>query len=935
LEWKGYAVPFLYSVPDEYKQEFVELLKVTGIKEMFTPSDFLEALDSLQGSKQDSRLTPEDIKLVVTLSTGLRNQSDNLVKQRVGTIPLPDAQGVLCNSEDLTIPESFQVRYAGNERYIHPDINQNIALKLGAKQLRARRREKYGESFGQFEKLNIAYGKYAVRFGQFEKLTDRIKSILDSYPRDVGILKELVQNADDAKATEIQFIYDKRTLPHKRVLQNNAKKIQGPALCVYNNKYFSEDDFNGICKLGIGSKRDDPAKTGQYGIGFNAVYHLTDCPSFLSDDNTLCILDPHCEYSPEATPEAPGGRYNKIDHDFKDIFSDTVSGYLGDFGDYFPLQGSTMFRLPLRTDEQSKTSEISKRPVTDNVMMDLISNFQKEAKKLLLFLNHVKKIDLWEINSKSELKPIYSVSSQLERSYEKKLPELYHHLQHYKKVATCDVPIKDTTYTILIEDTVKLKEKWLIHQRFGIKTEVMSMTDEQNHHNSGIITESTTTEQTYQSSGIKTDALMDEETPDVCDLGLFPRGGIAALLSSNGDRSEEYVAYCFLPLPVKTMLPVHVNGHFALDGSRRDLWFDTNKTCRKTKWNAFMKEQVLGPSYASLITKAREYIPHCDNDSGGIYFSSKEVATVALNWYHNLFPDPAADTNWRILAVAVYQCLKETPILPVIFQSRGTVATEKDKQRECGSRKSPDARFLPKGKSTASSTGSFRNASSKYSYHEPRFRDSARESNYEHAKTARHATVYERRRETLTRLRVEWLPPNIVYFTSEKQREIRQSLLDALLRIRMPVLLYTPLKIHKALLESEVESRLLSPENVIKFLLTSQDEKSRCNIGKLPVQLNSSNFQNKSNLRSILAYCKKALKKFPEYIQGLPLLLTDDNMLRAFTSESPVYCSIFRDLFPDKAFKFIHPKFVSLLSTCCGLEPDIIRDLTIHTAKNA
>jgi sacsin len=162
-------------------------------------------------------------------------------------------------------------------------------------------------------------------------------------------------NADDAKATEVQFIYDKRTLPHERVLQTtNANEIPldlFPALCVYNNKHFSEDDFNGICKLGIGSKRDDPAKTGQYGIGFNAVYHLTDCPSFLSDDNTLCILDPHCEYSPEATPEAPGGRYDNFDDDFKKIYFDTASGYLGDFRDHSPLQGSTMFRLPLRTEK--------------------------------------------------------------------------------------------------------------------------------------------------------------------------------------------------------------------------------------------------------------------------------------------------------------------------------------------------------------------------------------------------------------------------------------------------------------------------------------------------------------------------------------------------------------------------------------------------------
>ncbi len=200
LEWEGYAVPFLYSVPDKYQRDYQKLLKLTGIKKMFTSSDFLEALDSLWESKQDSCLTLEDIKLVVTLINELKNNFDDSVKQRVGTIPLPDTQCVLSNSEDLTIPESFLVKYAGNERYIHADINRNVALKLGAKQLRARRREKYGNTM-------------SMSFGQFEKLTDRIKNILDSYPCDVGILKELVQNADDAKATEVQFIYDKRTLP--------------------------------------------------------------------------------------------------------------------------------------------------------------------------------------------------------------------------------------------------------------------------------------------------------------------------------------------------------------------------------------------------------------------------------------------------------------------------------------------------------------------------------------------------------------------------------------------------------------------------------------------------------------------------------------------------------------------------------------------------
>ena len=895
LKWRGHAVPFLYSVPNNYLQKFNCLFELTGIKKMFTPSDFLEALDSLWKLKKATSLTAEDLELVVTLINELKMKFDNSVKERVlvGTIPLPDINGVLCNSKELTIPESFRVKYAGNERYIHSNIHPNVALKLGAKPLRARRREKYGNTM-------------SMSFGQFEKLTDRIKHILNSYPCDVGILKELVQNADDANATEIHFIYDKRTLPHKRVLQENASEIQGPALCVYNNKYFSEEDFSGISKLGIGSKKDDPEKTGQYGIGFNAVYHLTDCPSFLSNGNTLCILDPHCDYSPEATPEAPGGKYDGIDNDFRDIFFDTVRGYLGEFGKHFPLPGCTMFRLPLRTVEQSEKSEISNCPVTVKLMMRLIREFQNEAKRLLLFLNHVNKIGLWEINEESELKLLYSVSSQREQKYEQKLHELHRHLQKHKNFTTGEIPMKDMTYTICVEDK-QLKEKWLIHQN----------------------------------SGIKTQAVTDEQIPNVRDLGLFPRGGVAALLSSNHNCDEEYLAYCFLPLPVKTGLPVHVNGHFALDGSRRDLWSDTSKTCQKTKWNEFMKTHVLGPSFASLITTARKHIPHCKKDSKDrIYFSSKEDATIALGWYHKLFPDPHADPKWKSLAVEVYQCLKESPVLPVVSQSRGIVAWEKEKQGECGSGKSLDSSFLQKAEHTAPGNGRFRSASGKYSSRKPKYRESARESNCQNVKMARYAITAERRAETPTMpmYDIEWLPPNCVYFIEEEEhkmlkaeKENRLQLLATLLKIRMPVLLYTPVKIHKALLTSKVECHLLTPKNVIEFLLTSQEKSSRCNIGKLPIQLSISNIQNESGLQRIIEYCKEALTQSPQHLDGLPLLLTADQVLRAFTSKSPVYCSLFSDLFPDKSFKFVHLDFVPQFSSFCGLEHDIIRDLTIQS----
>ena len=32
-------------------------------------------------------------------------------------------------------------------------------------------------------------------------------------------------------------------------------------------------------------------------------------------------------------------------------------------------------------------------------------------------------------------------------------------------------------------------------------------------------------------------------------------------------------AYCFLPLPIRTLLPLHINGYFELSSNRRDIWY--------------------------------------------------------------------------------------------------------------------------------------------------------------------------------------------------------------------------------------------------------------------------------------------------------------------------------------------------------------------------
>jgi len=48
----------------------------------------------------------------------------------------------------------------------------------------------------------------AQAFGQHEALTTRLKHILDAYADGPGVISELIQNADDAGATEVRLMLD-------------------------------------------------------------------------------------------------------------------------------------------------------------------------------------------------------------------------------------------------------------------------------------------------------------------------------------------------------------------------------------------------------------------------------------------------------------------------------------------------------------------------------------------------------------------------------------------------------------------------------------------------------------------------------------------------------------------------------------------------------
>ena len=128
--------------------------------------------------------------------------------------------------------------------------------------------------------------------GPYEPITTRLRNILKEYKEGIGVFKELIQNADDAGASKVCFLVDWRQGPTATLLGPNMASCQGPALWAYNNALFSEKDFENINKLAGETKISEFDKIGRFGLGFNAVYHVTDVPSFVSGENCV-IFDPN------------------------------------------------------------------------------------------------------------------------------------------------------------------------------------------------------------------------------------------------------------------------------------------------------------------------------------------------------------------------------------------------------------------------------------------------------------------------------------------------------------------------------------------------------------------------------------------------------------------------------------------------------------------
>ncbi|CAL8309981.1 unnamed protein product [Boreogadus saida] len=807
------AKPYLHVLPSVFAC-FKSLWETVGVQKTFTKSQYLTVIEGLHASHGQKPLSKSNLNICLTVLRGLYEK-----KEKIKDCLIPNEHGVLQPAAELSFNDSPWMPLNLGVTLCHEDITRVMARHFGIKTTKHQTLEK---------SVVTNMSPFDFEFEQREELTVRIKNIIAAYPSKKDILKELIQNADDAEATEIQLVWDKRHHGTEKTFGEKWNHLQGPALCVYNNKVFSDADLKGIQQLGEGGKHNTPGKTGKYGIGFNSVYNITDCPSILTGDKILCISDPNQTYIESPSGKTSGCGYN-LDSAFKETYLDVYESFLPK---EFSLEEGTMFRLPLRIGTMANNSKISTQGITDQDIEGLFSALLDDPEGLILFSKNIQKIQLHKIEDSGKLENVFNVEKYEKKDGKKRKDKSYKE-QFQMKLKNAlksdgSVTPYQAIYRIQISTSSEGKSEWVIADQFG------SLKGD---------------------TGRRFDKL--------------PQASVAACVDCKPYIKENFKGgtFCTLPLPVQTGLPVHVNGNFEVDSSRRDLWKEDGKSL-KVDWNGVLKIDVIAPLYADLLYNIRPNIPKriIRSTSGVSHF---------LHDYLRFFPSVSEGIapDWQEMIHEVYRsiCKKAFDVIPV--SKRRTVQNP--------------------------SYVSFREYSFEW------------------------CNVKEAEQTDSPHLSLEEDTPSI------------NPMLE---RLGMKLVPFSTdmANIWESFKAAGVKVRSVSPSTVNDFLREKPLNDPTKTTKGLPLPIKQTLIQDGKTCAKLLSFCLKdkglnVEKNKPCSISGLPLLLTNDHVLRVFDSRDPKLFTIYHSLFCGYEKDFVDYRTIKMHIEV--LQPKYVKELTIPHAE--
>jgi sacsin len=463
----------------------------------------------------------------------------------------PDENCSLVPISKLTVKDhsrSAALKNLGDLMFCHPKIQSDILSKLEIDTLRARLLKSEIELEDEDE-------------DEFTPREDLLTSISDTLSRYApsATFNEYLANAEDSGASKVEWLLDDcshHQHPDTELLDTNLRDFQGPALFVYNDGIFSDEDFKGLKRIGRGSKFDKELAIGMHGRGSLTMYHFTDVPMILSA-SSLLVLDPH-------ERNLPRNSYNKRKTGVKceistarKMFPHQLAPFEGLFGyssDVKYFQG-TIFRFPLRM-KNARSSLVQKQSyikVQDTI--NLLTLYLEEAKSSMIFLRSVKEVSF----------------------------KLRHEELHEWRVIT------------------RIYETESTHTR-----RVQVATFDPKNRRADPISE------TNWWVGRYANTPRPQLKPPRKMLNKKFECGVAACMSTDQQRVQHKV-YCTLPTSILSSLPISYHGSFAITGDRQTIPVGDDQKDIMPRWNKWILEDCVADLYANFLAEI------CDETGLDVY----------------------------------------------------------------------------------------------------------------------------------------------------------------------------------------------------------------------------------------------------------------------------------------------------------------------------
>lgn len=176
-----------------------------------------------------------------------------------------------------------------------------------------------------------------------------IQTLLADVYRDAGdgrtLLRELVQNADDAEAGRLIFSVVDRGVPDA-----HNTLLRGPGLLIANDGPFLDRDWNALHQALGDAKSADTGKIGRFGVGLKSVFHICEAFVYLGAEHDARrlrtgVLNPWAGTGKDSDNDPLHPDWDTVDNGDSQVLLEAARSMLGSF------TAGLLLWIPLRCSE--------------------------------------------------------------------------------------------------------------------------------------------------------------------------------------------------------------------------------------------------------------------------------------------------------------------------------------------------------------------------------------------------------------------------------------------------------------------------------------------------------------------------------------------------------------------------------------------------------